>query len=571
MWQWYYEGNWVPCTPENQAKLDQNESEPSLEPIVMHNPFGTISGRLEDNYMQFRMIGEQEDVRCFIRKGPKTNESPIYAIIERGLRRILPYDVGRKLFRNGVPLKTRKEMSAGTEHYIAENGRLYKIHDGVPTPLNWEKTLWSKYNYDKKTKTRYTWEFKGAFRWERIRAAVSQLSSEMEDSSELEEAFESFDPELDVTEHGPYQFCDYLISREQHELAIRVMDAYHANEPSEWICFDATTNAIIEMARAEGRPMAPIMVRGHQYVLVFDSGSGASGQPPIVIRPLRYERLLTSIEENVGRRQWRTLFEALEEVGCNPRMFMMAVMVNENAVERLIPPEARERIQNLLRNDSSGSLATALQNQLPPLLEKYKECDVRMSVNETLNQKPLEKPLKATLVTGLRVPDHLRQHCDTFQQLIEHIYKNQAWDLGKGKHTCDICSAKTVVLSGHCGSAKACLKCWTESLHLNHMSCPFCRQEVDDAQLTLVTSVPKSATRQRKKRKRRVEFSNAEDALKHIHQDKLYAHFKLDDNQPMRKWFTVLMRSGMLKNGQLPRNMQAKKTLRTALHEFNIL
>ena len=30
-------------------------------------------------------------------------------------------------------------------------------------------------------------------------------------------------------------------------------------------------------------------------------------------------------------------------------------------------------------------------------------------------------------------------------------------------------------------------------------------------------------------------------------------------------------KGGMLQNGQLPRNMQAKKSLRSALQEFNIL
>ena len=72
--------------------------------------------------------------------------------------------------------------------------------------------------------------------------------------------------------------------------------------------------------------MVNIMVRGHQYVIVFDSGSGASGQPPVIIRPLRYERILTSIEENFGRARLKKLYNSLEEIGCNPRLFMMAFM-----------------------------------------------------------------------------------------------------------------------------------------------------------------------------------------------------------------------------------------------------
>jgi len=561
----------VPCTSENQAKLDRRVAEPSVEPLVLCNPFGRISGRLGPGCMYFRMTGDDEDIRTFVRKGPEEDESPVYAIVERGVRRVLPYEVGRQLFHNGNPMQTLVEVSSGTEHYVAKNRRLFKSSNGSLSPVNWELTDMSKYNYEKTTRTRYKWEFKGAFRWERVRAAVSRVAAALDDSSALDEAFASFDPELDMTEHGPYQFCDYLVAQEQSELAIRVMDVYHANEPTDWIPFDAVTNSIIENARSEGRPMAPLMVRGHQYVLVFDSGSGASGQPPVVIRPLRYERLLSSIEENVGRNQMRVLFEALQEVGCNPRLFLMAVMVDQSAIERILPVEAQDRIRQLLSNQSSVNLATALQSQLPPLLEKYKECEVRMSVSENLNPKPLATSIKMTLATGLRVPGHLRQHCETFGELIDHIYEHQAWDLGEGKHTCDICSAKTVVLGGHCGSAKACLKCWTDSLHANRMKCPFCRQEVDDAQLTVVSSPPQRAARVSNKRKRRVEFANAEEALQQIHRDKLYAHYKLDDNQPMRKWFTVLMRSGMLKNGQLPRNMQAKKSLRTALREFNIL
>lgn len=569
MWQWYYDGNWVECTPENQAKLTAKEAQPSLEPIVLTNPFGQLSGHLTDDHMHFHMIGDTEGLRTRVRKGPISNESSIYAVVERSLRHVIPYEAGRKLFKDGRPYNTRKEVSVGTETYVAHRCRLYKKMDGKLVRVHWEKTNLSKHQYTKMTKTRFQWEFKGAFRWERIRAAVAQVSSELDDSSVLDQAFRQFDPELDLTEHGPYQFGDYLVSRGHHELAVRVMDAYHAAEPTEWTHFDPIANAMIEKARSEGRPMAHIMVRGHQYVLVFDSGSGASGQPPVVIRPLRYERILTSIEENFGRAQMRTLFEELEKMGCNPRLFMIAMMSpNHDALEQFIPPESRERIRDLM---TQGSMATALQNQLPPLLEKYKECDVRLSLTEKLSPKPLEKAVKQTLMTGLRVPEHLRQHCEHFSELIEHIHATQSWDLGKGMHTCDICSSKTVVLGGHCGSAKACLKCWVDSLHSTAMHCPFCRQEVNDAELTIVSTPPQRAPRKRNKRKRKQEFASAEEALAQIHQDKLYAHYKLDDNQPMRKWFTVLMRTGMLKNGQLPRNMQAKKSLRTALHEFNIL
>jgi len=569
MWQWYYSGNWVSCTPENQTKLTQRDAQPSLEPLALTNPFGQLNGRLEADHMHYLMVGEVEETRTYVRKGPAANDCPIYAVVERSLQHVIPYEAGRSLFRDGTPSTSRIEVVVGTEVYVAHHGHLYRKMDGELQRVRWKKTDLSKHQYGKLTKSRFTWEFKGAFRWERIRAAVARVSSELDDSSALDEAFEQFDPELDLTEHGPYQFADFLVSRELHELAVRVMDAYHAAEPTEWQSFDPITNALIEKARREGRPLAHIMVRGHPYVLVFDSGSGASGQPPVVIRPLRYERILTSIEENTGRAQMRTLFDELAGMGIDARMFMLAAMTDDNAIDRLIPEEeARARIRALM---TRSSMATALQNQLPPLLEKYKECDVRLSSSEILTPKPLATDIKQTLMTGLRVPAHLSQHCGSFGELMDFIHTNQAWGVGKGKHTCDICSAKTVVLGGHCGSAKACLKCWADSLHNTGMKCPFCRQDVESAQLCIVTTAPASAPRKKCKRKRRTEYGNAEEALARIHQDKLYAHFQLDDNEPMRKWFTVLMRSGMLKNGQLPRNMQAKKSLRTALHEFNIL
>jgi len=568
MWQWYHSNNWVLFGPENQLKLTEREQQPSLEPIKLLSDVGEIFGCPENEYMHFRLVGEEEAIRTFVRRGPKPKENPVYAVVEQSLRQILPHEAGRRLFRNGKPCNVRKECHVGTEHYVAESGHLYKMTDGRPQRLQWQQTDLSKSQVDTMTKTRYLWEFKGAFRLERMRAAVVKTADELEDASAsqtLFDAFEQFDPILDVTEHGPYQFNDFLVSRDLHALAVQVMENYHADEPQDWKAFDALTNARIEMARSEGHSMVNILVRGHQYVIVFDSGSGASGQPPVVIRPLRYERILTSIEENFGRSRLKKLYESLTEIGCNPRVFMMALMSDTNRIEELIPEEHREDILNLVR---SGSMGTALQNQLPPLLEKYKDCEIRLSSVERLTPKPLERRIKQTLVTGLRVPDEL--HNVTFEEMISHIQTTQSWVVGKGGHTCDLCSVKTTVLN-HCGSAKACLKCWADSLTSSSMCCPFCRQEVVDAQLTVVMTAPERPKRAGGKRKREHDLVSAEEVLQEIQKDSMYAHFQLDDNQTMRKWFVVLMRRGMLKNGQLPRNMQAKKSLRSALQEFNIL
>lgn len=569
-WQWYYASTWLPCTPENQLKLAKREQEPSVEPIRLTNDVGEIFGHPENDHMRFRLFGESREMRTFVRKGPKASDAPIYAVIHRSLREFLPYEAGRKLFRNGKPYRVRKEISVGTEHYVVENGHLFRMVDGELAPMHWKRTDLSRAQLHTMTKTRYKWEFKGAFRLERMRNAVFDVSEQLEDAEtvqKLTEAFEQFDPNFDVTEHGPYQFNDFLVARGLHELSIKVMETYHANAPTDWVSFDAVTNARIEKARAEGRPMVNIMVRGHQYVIVFDSGSGASGQPPVVIRPLRYERILTSIEENYGRSQMKLLYDALLELGCDPRMFLMAAMTNENSIDEFIPEEHRERIRSLVHG---GSMGTALQNQLPPLLEKYKECEIRLSSQETVAPKPLESGIKKTLTTGLRVPKRMRKHCPSFENLIHHIHANQCWLLGSGQQTCDLCSVKTTVLN-HCGSSNACLKCWVDSLQSDTMRCPFCRQKVDTAQLTVVMDKPRRKKATVKKRKRERSFSSAEEVLQEIHKDSLYAHFKLEDSQPMRKWFTVLMRSGMLKNGQLPRNMQAKKSLRNALQEFSIL
>ena len=100
-WQWYYANTWIECTPENQLKLSKREQEPSVEHVRLSNDVGEISGHPENDHMNFRLFGDDQDVRTFVRKGPKSGEAPIYAVIQRSLRTFLPYEAGRKLFRNG--------------------------------------------------------------------------------------------------------------------------------------------------------------------------------------------------------------------------------------------------------------------------------------------------------------------------------------------------------------------------------------------------------------------------------------------------------------------------------------
>ena len=62
-----------------------------------------------------------------------------------------------------------------------------------------------------------------------------------------------------------------------------------------------STNRKIEYARKSGCQMVNITIRGHDYVLFFSSGGGESGSPPVLIRPKRYEMILSSIEDNYSR------------------------------------------------------------------------------------------------------------------------------------------------------------------------------------------------------------------------------------------------------------------------------
>ena len=162
----------------------------------------------------------------------------------------------------------------------------------METPLN-------VLEYEDAFRTRYKWEFKGSFRWERMQMAVSKVATDLKgrQGSKLRRLMREFDPTEDATEYGPYQFPDYLCSVGEDALAIAVQEKYHAESNDEWIAFGPMTNCRIEKARSDGRPMAMIQVRGHPYMIVFDSGSGASGSGPVVVRPMRYQKILESIEE----------------------------------------------------------------------------------------------------------------------------------------------------------------------------------------------------------------------------------------------------------------------------------
>ena len=558
-WQWYFCGGWINCTEENQKILRKLDAEPSLKPILLVNEIGTIAGHYGKLY--FSIYDDDEKYNTMIRLGPLKSDHPVYAIDDK----FVPYDVTTSLFRNGKPFVKRKVVEVGTEQWIAEKGRIYGKVDGVLQEMNWEQTDLTKPQLEELTRTRFNWEFKGPMRWERMRKAVYKTAQEL-NNNELVKMFESFDPTCDATEHGPFQFTDFLNAKDQIPLSIAVSENFYTQETNEWKTFDLSTNRKIENVHKSGRQMVNITIRGHDYVLFFSSGGGESGSPPVLIRPQRYEMILSSIEDNYSRSRMKALMEEVQKYVLYPRIFLMELMAEpETALEKHIPPQYREDITQLIRdvNNIAAQVQTRIQTLLPTLLNKYKECEIRQSTTETLRPKRLPKSIRKTLVTGLRVPNGVQMD---FPEMIKFIQEKQCWEIKKGHQCCDICLTEDAIVLGHCGSSSACLKCWTDSLIETNMTCPFCREKVTDNQLNIVHRQPQEPTR---KRKRIVSFGSEQEIIAQIRQK--YENINLDDEDSMRKWFTVLLRSGVLQNGQLPPNLSKKKSLRGALHVFNLL
>jgi len=561
-WQWFFCGRWYNCTKENQNILCQLNTEPSLKPIRLVNDIGTIAGHPGKLY--FSIYEDDEKYKTMIRLSPLKSDHPVYAIDDK----FVPYDVTTSLFRNGKPFVKRKVVEVGTEQWVAENGKIYGKIDGVLQELNWDQTDLTKIQMEELTHTRFHWEFKGPMRWERMRKAVYK-TAENNAGYGLLEMFESFDPTCEATEHGPFQFPDFLNANDNIPLSIAVSETFYTQETDDWKPFDPTTNRKIEYARKSGCQMVNITIRGHDYVLFFSSGGGESGSPPVLIRPKRYEMILSSIEDNYSRSRMNALMDEVKKYVLDPRIFLMRLMANplhpEATLEELIPLNKREYVAQLVHemNNIGARVQTRIQTLLPTLLNKYKECEIRQSNIEKLRPKRLPLSLRKTLVTGLRVPPGVDME---FSELLNFIKDKQCWNIKKGKDFCDICLTGEAVVLGHCGSAAACLKCWADSLVQTNMTCPFCREEVMQYQLRIVHRQTQETSR---KRKRNISFSSEQEILAQIHQK--YDNINLEDEDSMRKWFTVLMRSGVLQNGQLPQNLTKTKSLRVALHDFNLL
>ena len=556
-WQWFFCGRWINCTEENQKTLRKLDAEPSLKPIHLLNDIGTIAGHPGKLY--FSIHDDEQKYNIKIRLGPLKSDHPVYAINDK----FVPYDVTTSLFRNGKPFVKRKVVEVGTEQWVAEKGRIYETINGVLQEMNWNQTDLTKPQLDELTQTRFHWEFKGPMRWERMRKAVYKTAQE-HGNNELVEMFESFDPTFEATEHGPFQFPDFLTANNKIPLSIAVSENFYAQEINDWKQIDPYTNRKIEDARKSGDQVVTIKIKGHHYLLFFSSGGGESGSPPVLIRPKRYEMILSSIEDNYSRSRMNALIKEVKKYVMDPRIFLMRLMTDPvAALEEHIPPQHREDIAQLINdvNNIAAQVQTRIQTLLPTLLNKYKECEIRQSTTETLRPKRLPKSIRKTLMTGLRVPQGVSMD---FPEMVKFIKEKQCWEIKKGHECCDICLAEDAIVLGHCGTSSSCLKCWTDSLMETNMTCPFCREKVTDYQLSIVHRQPQEPS---KKRKRTV-FTEQE-ILAQIH--KKYENVNLDDEDSMRKWFTILLRSGVLQNGYLPPNLMKTKSLRGALHDFNLI
>lgn len=584
--QWSFGDTWVDCTEENNRHFTTRRNVPSLEPLCLTNGYGELWGSFENDTMKFRIHGDNDEMTVQIRRGPDPNELPIYAVLTPGNHiQILSYDVCRQLFSNGKPNIEETEVCYATERFKAHNNTLYQWIGGKYEERRYKPTDLTRGHFEDITRTRYSWHFKGPMRNERMRTAVQNVCASLsgDDQQFLEMTFDEFAPSEQDTDYGPYQFPDYLTSLGRSDIAFKVGEAFSNIQLTDWRAFDPITNARFEEARSQKRPVVGFVAQDEKYMVVFDGGTGESGQTAVVIRPTRYQKMLESIEEqfheaaaaeheeHVGR-----LFDTLIENRLNPRIFILALAANSDQALQLVADEGvRETISAILtqmQSGRAGNLTTRLQQFMPALLKKFKECEIQMSTEETLRPLPLCPQLVATLEHGLSIPSSQKSHCQDFKSLVHFIQKQQSWTLPRGHNTCDLCAATRQTTLRHCGSTSVCLKCWSDSLVQTNMACPFCRSTIEEGQLV---KAPRAQTAPLKrarapKRKRKVYYTSQE-ILQEIHKDEKYVNITASSKESMRKWFTILLRRKMVGITQMPRNEQGKKEFGDAMRAFKLL
>jgi len=575
-WQWIIAGKWIDCSEKNNQIFSARFEEPSMEPLYLTNLYGELWGCPEKKNMKFRVHGEEETVPSSVRQYCDTD--PVIYAVYNGVHRTLippPTMLFEERAEEVRPRVQHTEVSIGTELFVAKEEKIYQKLLGKLEECSWKATNISVPQYNEMTKSRFVWEFKGPFRSERMRQTVSNVCRCLAPTlcRKLRRLFTLFCPDdEDATEYGPYQFPDFLCAHGEEGLACQVRDSFHSVSLQDWQPFDGITNAMIERRRRAGHSAVIIRAHGQEYMLLFDSGGGASGQPPAIVRPARYNKILTSIEDQFRRSALHELFDMLTACDVNPVSFLSST----NPEEILSQINDREAVMAVFHKvtHSSQYIATRIQRFMPALLDKYKECEIRLSQVENLSPKKLCKFVTQTLDNGLIVPDlhSFHFHCHGLTQLIEFIQQTQSWMVDKNPNgDCHICMTSNCVVLNHCGSATACLKCWVDTLTETNMKCPFCRQPVEGGQLTRSATQPFSPVQRHCPVSRR-RFASVDDVLEIIHQDKQYSDITLESVNTMRKWFTILVRQHIVDISEMPTLAQhTEKKLINALTEFKVL
>tara|TARA_B110000858_G_scaffold85358_2_gene98597 strand:+ start:89 stop:1678 length:1590 start_codon:yes stop_codon:yes gene_type:complete len=495
VWQFLLDDEWIECSAENSELLNKRKENPTLEPIFLKNEKGILWGNPEKHQMKFRPNDCLSNVqKTALRIGITETEGVIHIVEYINLDNdveshiLIPPKAEILITHIKQPNCKRLDVNVGTDCLVAENGKIYmKTASDTLVRCRYGITNLSHSQFKEMTSSRFTWIFQGPFRTNRMHRAVRKLGSQLpsDESLILYDFFDRvFDPsDEEATEYGPFQFQDFLISREKFGLATQLMDHFYAIPHEDWQPFSLIQNAKIESHRGEKIPGVKLTIGGVVYMIVFESGAGSSGSNAVMIRPSRYNKILTSIEEQFKEESLRDLFTALVEIDVNPVEFLHSV-----DAEEMLTSEQKEMITPLLHKVQHPTryMGTLIQQMMPALLDKFKECNIKMSTEETINEKNLCPQIVATLPNGLSVP--IGAH-HTFEEMIYFIRDQQSWvvpPVDISIRQCDICleSDRKCVLT-HCGQNGACLKCWADSLIENNFKCMFCRQKVISGSLQI--------------------------------------------------------------------------------------
>ena len=107
------------------------------------------------------------------------------------------------------------------------------------------------------------------------------------------------------------------------------------------------------------------------------------------------------------------------------------------------------------------------------------------------------------------------------------------------------------------------------------MRCPFCRETIDEKSLKLSIQKRKRTTTKQMnistKRNKKNRYTTTQ-ILEKIHNlDQKYSDIKETSNEPMRNWFTILLRCKLIQIGQMPRNIQGKQSFKKAMKLFHLI